>query len=235
MTRGLLALGAWLAAGPALAQPLTVGDFGRGAPGTLPFGWAEQPLGDRPPSAYTLVRDGEDVVVQATADASASGLKRTLRLDPADRPTLAWRWKIDGVVPGGRIDRKEGDDYAARLYVTFDYDPAELSFADRVKYRALRALGYDVPLRALCYVWANRAGERQMAPNPYTEWVRMVPVASGTDGAGEWRSHERDLLADYRAAFGEAPPAITGFVLMTDTDDTGTQAQARFGDLVLRR
>ena len=139
------------------------------------------------------------------------------------RPTLAWRWKIEGVVPGGRIDRKKGDDYAARLYVTFDYDPADLSMLDRWSYHALTAMGYDVPLRALCYVWTNRAGETEMAPNPFTEWVHMIPVESGPARAGTWTAHERDLLADYRAAFGEEPPAITGFVLMTDTDNTAAR------------
>ena len=216
------------------AQPLTVGDFERGTPGALPFGWSPQPLGDLPQTAYALEEEGGQVVLRAQANASASGLTRRLRLDPAERPRLAWRWKVDGVVPGGRIDQKKGDDYAARLYVTFDYDPADLSLTDRLKYHALTAMGYDVPLRALCYVWANRAGETAAVPNPYTGWVQMVPVQSGPARAGQWTTQERDLVADYRAAFGESPPAITGFVLMTDTDNTGTRAGAFFGNLVLR-
>ena len=225
---------ALLVAVPVGAQPLTVGDFERGTPGRLPFGWTPQPLGDLPPTQYVLAEDGGTVVLRARSANTASGLKRRLRLDPAERPRLAWRWKVDGVVPGGRVDRKGGDDYAARLYVTFAYDPADLSLLDRWTYHALTAMGYDVPLRALCYVWANRPEETAIVPNPFTEWVQMVPVQSGPARAGTWVDEERDLVADYRAAFGEKPPPITGFVLMTDTDNTGGSASAWFGDLVLR-
>ena len=234
MRRLLIFLAALAAGAASHAQPLAVGDFGRGTPGELPFGWTPQLLGDLPPTAYALVNDEGRVVLRATADASVSGLKRRLRLDPAARPYLAWRWKVDGVVPSGRMDQKSGDDYAARLYVTFDYDPADLSFRDRMTYRALTALGYDVPLRALCYVWANRPEDTALVPNPYTGWVQMVPVQSGPARAGQWVDEKRDLVADYQAAFGERPPAITGIVLMTDTDNTGTAVSASYGDIHFR-
>jgi Protein of unknown function (DUF3047) len=46
---------------------------------------------------------------------------------------------------------------------------------------------------------------------------------------------ERNVLDDYRRAFGEEPPPIAGVAVMTDTDDTGASATAWFGDIVLRR
>ena len=207
---------------------------GMEAGGTI-NGWEPLTLGDADETAYALIEDGETVVVQARADDSASGLIRRVTADPAEYPVIAWRWKVEGTIPGGDVSRKRGDDYPARIYVTFDYDPGDLSFGDRLKYRALRALGYDdIPVRALNYIWANKDGETAIVPNAYTDWVQMVPVESGAANAGEWREAERNILEDYREAFGEEPPAITGIAIMSDADNTGESATAYFGDIRLR-
>lgn len=211
-----------------------VASFSNMRPGGAVNGWAPMRLGDVPASRYDLVADGGTTVVRARADGSASGLVREFDLDPNRFPVMSWRWKAENVIAGGDIRRKGGDDYPARIYVTFDYDPADLPFGDRVKYRALRALGYDnVPVRALSYVWANRAGETRIVPNAFTDWVQMVPVESGPANLGQWRAERRDVVRDYRAAFGEDPPAISGIAVMTDADNTGGRATAYFGDIRL--
>ena len=197
-------------------------------------GWEPMTLGDAPESRYDLVRDGETTVVRGRADGSASGLVRRFDLDANQFPIMSWRWKAANVLPNGDVRRKGGDDYPARIYITFDFDPSDLSFGDRLKYRALRALGYDdIPVRALSYIWANKAGETRIVPNAFTDWVQMVPVQSGAAGVGTWQSERRDIVADYRAAFDEEPPAISGIAIMTDADNTGGQATAYFGDIKL--
>ncbi|OZC01974.1 DUF3047 domain-containing protein [Rubricoccus marinus] len=197
-------------------------------------GWEPLTLGDAGETTYTLIEDGGDVVVKAEANDSASGLIRRVEADLNDFPVMSWRWKVDGMIPGGDVRRKGGDDYPARIYVTFDYDPSDLSFGDRLKYRALRALGYDdIPVRALNYIWANKDSETQIVPNAYTDWVQMVPVESGAAKAGVWQTAQRNVLEDYRAAFGEEPPKINGIAIMTDADNTGKSATAYFGDIRL--
>ncbi len=228
-----LALAA-LAVGLAAFAPgdYVVASFSNMAPGGTINGWETMSLGDAPRSDYALVRDGGATVVRARADGSASGLVRRIEVDANRFPVLTWRWKADNVIARGDIRRRGGDDYPARIYVTFDYDPADLPFGDRLKYRALRALGYDdIPVRALSYVWANRAGETRIVPNAFTDWVQMVPVRSGPAGLGRWQTERRDVVRDYRAAFGEDPPPISGVAIMTDADNTGGEATAYFGDI----
>lgn len=41
----------------------------------------------------------------------------------------------------------------------------------------------------------------------------------------------RDVLHDFRTAFGEEPTTILGVVLMTDTDDTRSHSTAYYGDI----
>ena len=214
--------------------PLVVGAFSSMTPGGGVAGWEPLRLGDAPASTYALVRDGNAVVVRGQANRSASGLVRRIRVDLAEHSVLSWRWKVAGVIPNGNVARKDGDDYPARLYVTFDYPVSRLSFGDRIKYRALQVLGYrNIPTRALNYIWANRPDETRIVRNPFTNWVQMVPVESGPAGVGRWHTERRDVAADYRAAFHEEPPAITGIAIMTDADNTGGQATAFYGDITM--
>ena len=182
---------------------------------------------------YDLVRRGDGTVVRAQSDGGAAGLGTETRIDLTEYPILEWRWRVNGVVEKGNARTKDGDDYAARLYVTFDYD--DLGFGDRVKLTALRALGYDeLPTRALNYVWANRVEQGTVLENAYTDWVMMVAVRSGEGEAGRWVTERRNVLADYREAFGEDPPPVNGIAIMTDTDNTGGAATAYYGDILFR-
>jgi hypothetical protein len=184
---------------------------------------------------YALVEDAGRTVLRARADASTAGIIRDLRVDPATHPVLSWRWKATRLPEKGDLRSKAGDDYAARLYVTFDLRLAALPFGERVGVTLARIIyGDDVPSAALCYVWATRAPVGTIAPNAYTGRVQMIVVESGAGRLGAWRAYERDVAADYRRAFGAEPPAVSGVVVSTDTDNTGERAETYYGDVAFR-
>lgn len=215
---------------------IRIGAFSQGTAGELPDEWEPLRLGNVGSSRYVLVDHDDRTVLRAEADGTASGLVRRVTLPTERYPVLTWSWKAESVIPSGDLDEKGGDDYAARVYVTFDYDPGNLSFGERLKYEAVRALAPgEVPLRALSYVWTNHADETEPAPNPFTDWVMMVPVEYGAEHVGTWRHERRNLYEDYRRAFGESPPPISGVAVMTDGDNTGAAATALYGDILLLR
>lgn len=236
MRRGaalLLLLGVSLTAGA--AEPLAVARFSAAAPGGLPEGWSPFSFGKFPRHTdYRLVSDAGVTVLRAEADASVSALLRPVSAGPQSLPVMRWRWKVENLLAKGDIRRKEGDDFPARIYVLFDYDPDRLSFADRAKILLARVIyGAQVPAAALCYVWDNRSPPGTIVPNPYTDRVRMVVVRSGPADLGRWVAEERNIARDFRAAFGEDPPMISGIVVAADTDNTGERAVAWFGDISL--
>ena len=127
---------------------------------------------------------------------------------------------------------KAGDDYAARIYVLFDYDAGRLSLIDRLKMQLAQSLhGAQIPTAALNYVWDNRYPVGTIQPNAYTDRARLVVVESGSANAGQWVTETRDVAQDFRAAFGEDPPDVIGIALATDTDNTGETATAWYGDI----
>jgi hypothetical protein len=109
---------------------------------------------------------------------------------------------------------KAGDDYSARMYVIF---PGFFFWQTK----------------AINYVWAGRLPREDSFPNPYTGNAMMVVVESGTEKAGSWVAEQRDILADYRRLFGGEPRKLGAIAIMTDSDNTGGEATAWYGDIML--
>jgi hypothetical protein len=218
---------------PALALESVPGYFSRMSIGDdFSDGWQLLTLRDTKPTQFSLVEDAGVSVVRAHANASGGSLLRAIRWDTAAQPRLQWRWRVDRVVAQGDIRSKGGDDFTARLYVMFDYPDDRLSFADRAKLTIARWIyGEEVPAAALCYVWDNHAAVGTRVWNAYTDRVRMIVLRNATSGVGDWVEEQRDLVADYREAFGEAPPPVSGIAIAADTDQTGETVTAWFGDI----
>jgi hypothetical protein len=200
-----------------------------------PRGWSTVTFRKSPRhTQYSLVSDDGTVVVRAHAQASASALSHRLHADSQRFPILRWRWKIEHVLAHSDMARKRGDDYPARVYVTFDIDSKRASMSERMRYRAAQLMfGQDLPYAGLCYVWDTHAAIGTIAPNAYTANVRMIVVESGPERTGRWIQEQRNILDDYRAAFGSDPPPLSGIAIMTDTDDTGESVTAWYGDVSL--
>lgn len=210
--------------------------FSTGAVGAVPASpWraAKLPKVERE-TRYRLVEDRGGVVLEADANASMSGLAHPLATDPRSTPILEWRWKVSGVPEQANFGTKQGDDFAARVYVLFDYDTAKLPLLARLKLKLARALyGEAVPAAGLCYVWDAKVAVGTTAWSPYTDRLRVIVVDSGAVDAGRWKTVRRNVVEDYRAAFGEEPPALSGVAIATDTDNTGSRLTAWYGDLKL--
>lgn len=233
----LLCIALAAAARAADPQLLVVGRFGPPAsPDGAPDGW--QPLTFRNIPArtrYTMVRDQGRYVLKAESRAAASGLIRPLDLDPEVFQIISWRWKVEHTLAKGDERRKEGDDYAARVYVAFQYDPRAASLWERARYGAIKLLyGEYPPKHAINYIWANRLPKGESIDNAFTDRSKMIAVRSGPEEVGRWLAEERNLYEDYRHLFGQAPPRIAGIALMTDTDNTGESAVAYYDEILLR-
>jgi hypothetical protein len=217
---------------------IEVGCFSAEKPGDeLPTGWEPFTFkGIDRHTDYRLVEEDGKVVVKATSQASASGLMRKITIDPREHPIVQWRWKAANVLEKADIHRKEGDDYPARIYIAFEYDPAKLNIPERIKYGIARALhGEHPPHGVINYLWASKAPMGLVAPNAYTDRAMMIVVQSGAENLNAWVEEERNIYEDYKKAFNEEPPMISGVAIMTDTDNTGESATAYYGDILFRK
>jgi hypothetical protein len=214
----------------AATQSLRVGDFaGSGAP---PAPWRVVQIGRKvPPTSYRRATVAGVDAIEATAKGSMALLARPLAVDLSATPILCWRWFVDAPVAKADMTKKSGDDYAARLYVSFDIPDERMSSGTRFKLRLARSLfGRDVPDAALNYVWDNHhpVGRRQISP--YTDRAQLIVAETGSGRAGQWVTERADVQLDFERAFG-GPAKPIQLAIASDTDNTGSIARAAFADI----
>jgi hypothetical protein len=204
---------------------------------TLPQGWQPWVLSRfKRPTAYRLVNEQGRTVVRARAESSASGLIHPLDLDPRAYPVLHWHWKVDELIQKADNTQKHLEDSPVRLIVSFDGDTARLDMRDRMFFDNVRLLtGQQMPYATLMYIWENRAPRETVIDNRHTSRIKMIVAESGRDRLGSWQEVTRNVIEDYRRAFGEEPGRITAIGIMTDTDNTGDNAHAWYGDIAFRK
>ena len=211
--------------------------FSAGRAGEAPPGdWSPftvWPFGTR--TEYALVEGNPGVVLEARADGSASGFYRRIRIDPARHPVVEWRWRI--LEPLARADPRDPsrEDSPARLVISFHGDVKRLDIGERNTLRFYKALtGELLPYAMLMYVWSSDAPVGTVAPSVHTDKIQMIVVESGGSRSGEWREFRRNVLEDYRRAFGEEPSDIVAVGVMTDADHTPAKARTQYGDITFR-
>ena len=223
---------------PAVITLPYVSHFSDSPPGNaLPLGWEEWTLsGFKKPTQYQLVTQDGKTVVKASAHASASGLVHRLAVDPRKFPLLHWRWQVTDLIAAADNTRKQTEDSPVRVVVSFDGNLDKLPFEDRIFFDNIRVLtGQQLPYATLMYIWENRAARDTIIPNLHTSRIKMIVTESGRDKVGTWQEVTRNVYEDFKRAFGEEPGTITAIGIMTDTDNTGGNAHAYYGDIQFRR
>lgn len=166
---------------------------------------------------YAIERQDGESWLAADSRGGASILLTEVRFDPDTFEWLSWRWRVDRLVEGENLNAKGGSDAAARLYVYFDTP------------------GLPWQKRAMEYVWSATLPVGTIATSPYLGHPKMIVVDSGATHLGTWRDVSRNLEDDYQRCYGGHPPNVVAIGIMTDTDNTKSEALAHYDDLRVTR
>ena len=184
------------------------------APGT-PLGWqVKEFVGD---ASVELVRSEGRLAVRLRSDRTSFALHRDVVLDPRQYPMLAWSWKVLRLPAAGDLRDPARNDQAAQVYVVFPRWPS-LTSSD-----------------VLGYVWDSHAPVGTTLRHPKAPNVRVIVVESGPARLDTWRRYVRNVAQDYQTLFGRQPPRVGKVAFMIDTNDTGGEAEALFGELTFFR
>lgn len=173
--------------------------------------------------------DGVDAL-EVHSQASMSLKARALAVDLDATPVLCWRWRIAAPLASANMRQRQGDDYAARVYVSFKLPEAAMGWGLRTQLRLARAIwGPELPDAAVNYVWDNRHPVGTEQANAYTDRAMMVVLRSGDAEARQWVNERRDVRADVARLFvaGARPVQLA---VAADTDNTRETAHAGFAD-----
>ncbi|TDM08540.1 MAG: hypothetical protein C4K60_03640 [Ideonella sp. MAG2] len=201
-----------------------------------PAVWEEVRFPGKRVTAYEPISQGGYVGWQATAHGSASMLRKRLHIAQGVAPTLRFAWKTNALIPDAVVGMVDRDDAVTSVVVAFDGDHQGLSLKNQMLFDlAEMVTGERPPFASLIYVWGDdKAKIESVVHSPRTDRIRKIVLESGPTHLGQWREYERDVIADFKRAFGEEPGPIIALGIMTDADNTGGRAQAWYANLDLR-
>jgi len=199
---------------------------------TVPAPWQVVQLDKKvSPTRYQLKNWEGVLTIEATAESSMALLLRPVEVDLNRTPVLCWRWRVDAPLTKADMATKAGDDYAARVYVSFSLPPSEIGFVLRTKLKLARSIyGDAVPDAAINYVWDNRYPVGTRKPNAYTDRTHMIVAESGSSNAGKWVVARHDVQKDVISEFGSTEARLIQLSVASDTDNTKENAHVGFAD-----
>jgi hypothetical protein len=196
--------------------------------------WESVKIPGKLATEYSLVRVNNRNKLKANAQASASMLRQDLHIEPERLNALSFSWQIQELIADADMSQRETEDSPVRLVLAFDGDRSQFSAKNAMLSELSHAVsGKPMPYATLMYVWCNKRPVNSVIHNPRTDRIRKIVIESGPQRVNQLISYERNIKADFEKAFGEAPGALIGIAIMTDTDNTRSHAQAWYGPISL--
>ena len=216
---GLIALLLTVTAVATAATDVMVEDWSKIEAGTrgVPPGWQKQNWGS-PKYDFTVLSESPGKVLRVRSDDDSSTISKEVSVNVKQFPVLQWRWKVVVLPTSGDARRKETDDEAAQLYVTFPRFPS-----------AVRS-------RIIAYIWDATAPAGAIFPSQKVGTVTFVVVRSGDADLGRWLTETRNVHDDYKRIYGEAPKEVVGAVSISiNSQNTHSRAESFFGEILFRK
>ena len=174
-----------------------------------------------PPTQYSRAGRG---IIKAESRGSRSSLFKDVEEKKRKFPILSWRWKVSNTVRSAIETRKDRFDAAARVMVVFG------------KEQSFRMIGGGEPSGPrIEYIWASRIAKDHIFDHPGEKNCKVFVVESGEGKAGQWIYEERNILKDYKTAFGGDPEGVLAIGIETDTDHSNEMVTAFYSEPILKK
>ena len=203
----------------AQGTPVLIEDWSKQPVGKtgIPNGWQGQNWGS-PKYDFVIEADGQARVLHMKSQNDGSTINKELKLDLKPTCVLQWRWKAVILPKGGDSRKKETDDQAVQIYVTFPRFP-----------QAVRS-------RIIGYVWDTTAPAGTIVGSQKAGTVTYVIVRSGAEGLGKWFTESRNVCDDYKSIYGEELAEPAGAVSVAiDSNDTKSAAESYVGEILFKK
>jgi Protein of unknown function (DUF3047) len=196
--------------------------------------WQHYPLPGKKASEYSFARlDGRNTMA-VTARSSASLLRQKVRIEPQDLAQIKFSWKVPELIALADLAVRDNADSPVRIVLAFEGDRSKLSPKNAMLSELAHTItGEPLPYATLMYVWCNTRTPGTVINSSRSDRIRKIVVESGAKNINMWMDYERNIRSDYEKAFGEAPGALVGIGIMTDSDNTRTTTRAWYGQVKL--
>ena len=213
----------------ALVCSLSYADSDDEAPALSPElaeqGWVLLKKSGTEPSRFSLA---EEDVIRIVAENSNALIYRRVPESDEQKTALSWQWQLREATDVTDLTKKRHDDRPVAIYAAFSVDRKYLGLWSRFKNSVLLpALGIPLRGKVLTYVWGGEGEQGDQHPNPYIADIGVMKILrNGHAPTERWFAEEVDLQADFEAAFGHPPKALTVIAISADSEDTQQRSEA---------
>ena len=151
---------------------------------------------------YKLGNNENGKFLRASANNSASGLGKEIKINLNKTPFLNITWKVEKDLRGIIEDSKKGHDYAARVFVVKKTGATPLSN------------------RAMNYVFSSNNDVNTYYPSPFTKKSIDYVLSTTKEHLNEWVSVKVNVKDHFKKFHNLELDEISGIAIMSDTDNS---------------
>lgn len=188
------------------AEQVTFGfDSGNANDTTIPQGWRVlgNPRAGQPEFAVEEDEDHGMVLRLHARGNQSDGIHRSVNVDLNKTPFINFSWKVK-THPKGRIGTNR-DDQAVQV---------QLNFGRHGIRRRVLSYGFDAEARV----------GRWYDDSSFIAVNRVLVLNSGKENLGEWLSHSRNVIEDYRESYRGNPPRLRNISIFCDSNDSHSES-----------
>lgn len=191
-----------------------VEDFSGVKAGAFPEGWkCVWSSAEKGKEVYS-VKSEQQSYLEARAVNNDILIAKEFKYDLKEYPFLTWQWKAIELPEGADERLKETGDSGAGIYVVFPgwFRP------DNIK-----------------YVWSSSLPKGISLESPYNHKTKIVVLRNRSTSLGKWVSEEVNVYEDYKRLFGHEPDNVRAIAIMSDSNDTGSKAEAHYRQICISK
>jgi hypothetical protein len=182
---------------------------------------------------YEIGKEENNFFLKARTKDRGSIIAKECNYSLKEFPVITWRWRAL-VFPEGADERfKRSGDSVAGIYIIFPslINPGKFS----------NKLGFKVPVpdsmkpECIKYVWSASLPIGTVVDSPYASKTKIVVLQNGASPLNTWITEEVNVYDDYRKLFNKEPDEVQAVGILTDADDTSSEAMADYDDIFLKK
>jgi hypothetical protein len=194
---------------------LVIDRFDPADKGSLPTEWRARndEETEKAQKIYKVSVEGANAYLSADSRGDAVQIGKKVEVDLMKYPSLEWCWKVTKLCKGGDERYKATGDSAAAVYVVF---PTWKMWKPK----------------ALKYVWsASGLPKGYRTESPYSSDTKIIVLQNKHSPLDTWIQEKVNVLSDYEKYWGKKLEKVNLIGLMSDSDNTGSEAIAAYDDL----
>ena len=182
---------------------------------------------------YEIGKEGNNYFLKARVKADSAIIAREFNYNLKEFPILSWRWRGLKLPKGGDERYKNSGDSVAGIYIIFPslIKPERLKNSWGIKVH----IPNNLKPECIKYVWSSSLPKGTITDSPYSNKTKIIILENGESSLNQWITEEVNVYEDYKRLFHKEPDEVRAVGILTDADDTSSEAMADYDDIFIKK